>query len=58
MIREFILRCLYPPTTLNQAILGDRASRRALWSLGLTVEDLRAVDRARIERRRRAKGAE
>lgn len=57
MIREFILRLLYPPTTLNQAILGERWARRALWSLGFTVEDLRAVDRARIERRRRAKGA-
>lgn len=51
-LRERILRWLYPPTTLASALHGDRAARRALWCLGLTVEDLRAIDHARITRRR------
>lgn len=51
-LRERLLRWLYPPTTLSSALHGDRAARRALWHLGLTVEDLRAIDSARIARRR------
>lgn len=51
-LREYILRWLYPSTTLTSALHGDRAARRALWCLGPTVEDLRAIDHARIARRR------
>ena len=51
-LRERVLRWLYPSTTLSSALHGDRAARRALWHLGMTVEDLRAIDSARIARRR------
>lgn len=51
-LRERVLRWLYPPTTLSSALHGDRAARRALWLMGMTVEDLRAIDSARIARRR------
>jgi hypothetical protein len=51
-LRERVLRWLYPPTTLSSAPHGDRSARRALWHLGMTVEDLRAIDYARIARRR------
>lgn len=53
--REHLLRLLYPPSTLAMALRGDRTSRRALWTLGLTVEDLRVVADARAARRRAAR---